>query len=183
MQFTYQTPRLELRILSSEHAAPVRNFYLNNRTFLEPFEPKRPENFFTIGFQQNNLYGEYQGFLKLSHIRFWIFTKRRPDFIIGSVCFSNILRGAFQKCMVGYKLDQFHCHQGYMTEALAYLIPIVAYELKLHRIEAYVQPNNADSISLLSRLQFIEEGYITKFAEINGVWTDHLLFSYLTPIS
>lgn len=179
MQFTYQTDRLELRALTSEHASLVRNFYLMNREFLEPFESKRPENFYTIGFQENNLHGEHQAFLKLNHIRFWLFLKWQPSFIIGTVCFSNIVRGAFQKCMVGYKLDQFHCHQGYMTEALAFLVPMVAKELKLHRVEAYVQPDNQSSIALLSRLNFVEEGYLSKVAEINGNWTDHLLFSYL----
>lgn len=182
MQFTYQTERLDLRILSSEYAELVRDFYLNNRDFLESFEPKRPDNFFSIGFQQNNLYGEYQAFLKLNHIRFWLFLKNETRKLIGSVCFSNILRGAFQKCMVGYKLDQSYCHQGYMTEALSFLVPMVAQELKLHRIEAYVQPDNDSSIHLLSRLKFKEEGYLASYAEINGNWTDHLLFSYIfTP--
>lgn len=179
MQFIYQTNRLELRVLSSDYAPIVRNFYLNNRSFLEPFEPKHPENFFSIGFQQSNLYGEYQAFLRMNHIRFWLFLKNKPSSVIGSVCFSNIVRGAFQKCMVGYKLDRLHCHQGYMTEALSFLIPIITQELKLHRLEAYVQPDNNSSIALLSRLHFIEEGYLSKFAEINGQWTDHLLYSYL----
>ncbi|MBR1743411.1 MAG: GNAT family N-acetyltransferase [Lachnospiraceae bacterium] len=178
MQFIYQTERLELRILSSDYASLVRDFYLKNRDFLKPFEPKRPENFFSIGFQQNNLYGEYKAFLKLNHIRFWLFRRNDPSVIIGSACFSNIVRGAFQKCMVGYKLDQLHCHQGYMTEALSFLVPMVARELKLHRVEAFVQPNNESSVALLSRLHFKEEGYLSSFAEINGKWTDHLLFSY-----
>jgi ribosomal-protein-alanine N-acetyltransferase len=64
-----------------------------------------------------------------------------------------------------------------MQEALSLLIPAVMKEISLHRIEAYVQPDNIPSIQLLTRLGFKEEGYLQKYAEIQGNWTDHLLFS------
>lgn len=179
MQFTYQTKRLLLRILSPEYAAVVNKFYQDNRQFLEPFEPKRPANFYQTDFHRSNLRCEYDAFLRLTYFRYWLFRKEDSDSPIGSVCFSNILHGAFQKCMLGYKLGEAYCHQGYMQEALASLIPIILKESNLHRIEAYVQPDNFPSIRLLSKLNFKEEGYLQKYAEIQGKWTDHLIFSYL----
>lgn len=179
MQFTYQTERLLLKILSPEYAAVINQFYLDNKQFLEPFEPKRPQNFYTTDFHSSNLHCEYNAFLKLSYFRYWLFLKEDSDEPIGSVCFSNILRGAFHKCMLGYKLAEKHCQKGYMLEALSALIPIILKDLKLHRIEAYVQPDNFPSIRLLSKLDFKEEGYLQKYAEIQGSWTDHLIFSYL----
>lgn len=179
MQFTYQTERLLLKVLTPEYATVINQFYLDNQSFFEPFEPKRPQNFYTTGFQHTNLQCEYDAFLRLSYFRYWIFLKEDSDAPIGSVCFSNILRGAFQKCMVGYKLSEHYCHQGYMQEALSTLIPVLMKELKLHRLEAYVQPDNISSIRLLSRLNFKEEGCLQKCAEIQGIWTDHLLYSYI----
>lgn len=179
MQFTYQTNRLILKILTPDYAPLVHKFYQDNKQFLEPFEPNRPNNFYTPNFHHTNLHCEYKAFLRLSYFRYWLFNKENPDFLIGSVCFSNILQGAFQKCMLGYKLGQNSCHQGYMQEALTTLIPLVIQEINLHRIEAYVQPDNTPSIRLLSKLGFIEEGYLQKYAEIQGQWTDHLIFSYL----
>lgn len=181
MQFSYETKRLHLIVLNSDAAPAVQHFYQKNASFLEPFEPKRPENFYTIDFHKSNLACEYRAFLKLSYIRFWIIRKEAPNEPIGSVCFNNILHGAFQKCMIGYKLGEEFCHQGYMHEAISFLIPIVMGELNLHRIEAYVQPDNFASIHLLSSLHFAEEGYLQKFAEIQGNWTDHLIFSYIAP--
>lgn len=178
MQFTYQTERLLLQILNPDQAVPVCNFYRENKEFLEPFEPKRPANFYTYEFHRSNLSYEYNAFLKLSYIRYWIFTKENPSIPIGSVCFNNILHGAFQKCMLGYKLGKSQCHKGYMQETLSALLPVVLQEIKLHRIEAFVQPDNESSIRLLSRLGFIEEGYLQSYAQINGHWKDHLLFSY-----
>ena len=178
MQFSYETKRLQCMILSADAAPLVQHFYVQNASFLEPFEPKRPEKFYTVEFQRSNLTYEYQAFLKLTYMRYWLFIKDCPDEPIGSVCFSNILHGAFQKGIVGYKLGQKYCHQGYMREALSFLLPIITKELKLHRIEAYVQPDNYPSIRLLSKLHFVEEGYLQRYAEIQGTWTDHLLFTY-----
>lgn len=179
MQFTYQTNRLILKVLTPEYASVVNQFYLENRPFLEPFEPKRPNHFYTTDFHYSNLRCEYEAFLRLSYFRYWIFRKEDSDAPIGSVCFNNILQGAFHKCMLGYKLGQNFCHQGYMQEALTMLIPLIMKEINLHRIEAYVQPDNAPSVRLLTRLGFTEEGYLQKYAEICGRWTDHLIFSYL----
>ncbi len=179
MQFTYETKRLSLRVLTPEHASAVCQFYLDNRDFLEPFEPKRPENFYTKNFQASNLNYEYRAFLKMTNIRYWIFEKTSLSQPVGSICFSHFLQGSFKKCNLGYKLSQDYCHKGYMTEALSFLIPVVSQELRLHRIEAYVQPDNRPSASLLSRLDFMEEGYLRSYAEINGTWTDHLIFSLI----
>lgn len=179
MQFSYETSRLILKVLPPEAAPMIRQFYQDNRTFLEPFEPLRPENFYTTEFHHANLLCEYNAFLRLSYFRYWLFSKDIPDKPLGSVCFSNILHGAFEHGMVGYKLGQHNCHNGYMYEALSLLIPLLCKELRLHRLEAYVQPDNTPSIRLLTKLGFVEEGYLQKYAEICGKWTDHLLFSYL----
>lgn len=187
MQFTYQTERLLLKILSREQSEEICQFYMVNREFLEPFEPKRPDNFYTADFHATNLAWEYRAFLSLSHLRYWLYLRENSQSAspqpIGSLCVNNIQRGAFQKCVLGYKLGEAFCHQGYMQEALSFLLPVILEELKLHRIEAYVQPGNAPSIRLLSKLGFQEEGYLSSYAEINGQWRDHLLFSYINSIS
>lgn len=184
MQFIYETDRLTLTVFSPDNAKTVYQFYKKNKDFLEPFEPKRPNNFYTVNFHHSNLSYEYNAFLNMTNFRYWLFLKDNPLFPLGCVCFSNVLHGPFQKAMVGYKLDKDCCHKGYMQEALQFLLPIIMKELHLHRIEAYVQPGNQPSIQLLSKLGFVEEGYLQQYAEINGKWTDHLLFSYFaTSIS
>ena len=81
--------------------------------------------------------------------------------------------------MIGYKIDQEHLQQGYMTEALAYLVPLVCQEYHFRRVEAYVMPDNEPSIHLLENLTFIREGMLHNFAQINGKWEDHYLYTYL----
>ena len=82
--------------------------------------------------------------------------------------------------MVGYKLDSEHTGKGYMTEALKFLLPELCFDYPLHRIEAYVMPDNVSSIRLLNTLGFRKEGYLHSFAKINNNWEDHLLYTYFS---
>lgn len=179
MKFEHKTNRLLLRIVSPDQAADILMFYQNNREFLEPLEPARNPNFYTLDFQKSNLSYEYSAFIKSQYMRLWLFTREAPTVPIGTVCFSNFLHGSFCSCMVGYKMDQNHLHRGYMTETLSYLLPLVCQEYHFHRIEAYVMPNNEPSIRLLERLTFVREGLLHDFAQINGKREDHYLYTYL----
>ncbi len=181
MLVTYTTNRLTLNILNPSMAGLVLDFYVKNRFFLEPHEPERTKRFYTFEYQHSNLSCEYNAFIRHSYIRYWILLDNCPDRVIGTVCFSNMLKGAFASCMIGYKLGKEYCGKGYMQEALTKLIPIICKELSIHRIEAMVMPGNIPSINLLNRLHFIEEGYLHSFAKINGAWEDHILYTYINP--
>ncbi len=180
MDLIHQTERLTLRVLLPKHSPMVLDFYLRNKEYLEPFEPARHPGFYTMDFQKANLNFEYNSFLKHTYLRVWIFLREDASTPIGTVCFSNFLKGAFCSGVLGYKLDQDYCGHGYMTEALSYLIPIAQQEYHLHRIEAMVLLENDPSIRLLSRLNFQQEGILHGFARIQNQWKDHLLFAMLS---
>lgn len=179
MKLIHTTNRLVLQVLPADRAPAVLDFYSRNKDFLEPYEPARHPNFYTLPFQQRNLVYEYNSFLHFNQLRLWLFTEDCPEQAIGSICFSNILKGPFCSCMLGYKMDQAFCGQGYMTEALSYLLPVVAREYHFHRIEAFVMPSNDASVRLLQKLGFQEEGLLREYACIRNQWQDHLLYSIL----
>jgi GNAT acetyltransferase-like protein len=55
--------------------------------------------------------------------------------------------------------------RGYMTEAIQLLLSYAFSDLKLHRIEANIQPHNTASIALVKRAAFTNEGYSRKCFE------------------
>lgn len=179
MQTKFETNRLLLSVSHPDKAAEVLHFYQNNKDFLRPYEPAKNPGFYSLEFQQTNLSFEYNAFVKSRHLRLWMYEKAFPDIPIGTVCFSNFLRGAFSSCMIGYKTDKDHLHHGYMLEALSFLLPLVCWEYHFHRIEAYVMPDNEPSIQLLEKLTFHREGLLHDFAQINGQWENHYIYTYL----
>jgi ribosomal-protein-alanine N-acetyltransferase len=60
-----------------------------------------------------------------------------------------------------------------MTEALQLILKYAFETLKLHRVEANIQPGNVASIALVKRAGFTQEGYSRRYLKISGRWRDH----------
>jgi ribosomal-protein-alanine N-acetyltransferase len=97
------------------------------------------------------------------------------DLIVGECNFSNIIRGPFQACYLGFSVDQQEEGRGLMYWALQASIDHVFRELGLHRIMANYCPENLRSAALLARLGFAREGLAQAYLKINGAWRDHVL--------
>lgn len=180
MNFIYETDRLLLKVLHPEDAAAVLQFFLDNKELFEEYEPDRPDSFYTTAYQKTVLLCEYNLTLKLSAVRFYVFKKEEPEKIIGTVCLRNIRRSVYQSCEVGYKFDAANQHQGYAREALSMLISIAFDALKLHRMEAYVRPDNSASIRLLEALDFTCEGIARDCVFLHNAWQSHYRYSLLS---
>jgi [ribosomal protein S5]-alanine N-acetyltransferase len=95
------------------------------------------------------------------------------DAIVGSINLSQIFRGSFQSAYVGYQVGAPFAGLGYMKEALHLVLRYAFDTMKLHRIEANIQPNNVASIALVKRVGFSKEGYSRRYLKISGRWRDH----------
>jgi len=69
-----------------------------------------------------------------------------------------------------------------MTIGIKLLLSKAFEELKLHRIEANIQPNNKASISLVSHAGFEKEGFSKNYLNIGGLgWKDHERWAIVNP--
>lgn len=93
--------------------------------------------------------------------------------IMGSIALSQIFRGGFQSAYLGYQIGEEFSGQGYMTEAIQLALRYAFTNLKLHRLEANIQPSNIPSIALVKRAGFVREGYSPRYLKICGRWRDH----------
>ena len=104
---------------------------------------------------------------------YFLVCRTEDDAIVGSLNFSQIFRRGFQNTYLGYQLFAGYTGNGYMTEAVDIGLRHAFLELKLHRVEANVQPSNKPSVAVLRRNGFAKEGLSRRYLKINGRWRDH----------
>lgn len=168
-----ETGDLLLKEADAAFAAELSAYYLRNRSFFAPFEPLREDDYYTEAYQRKELLADQARWQKGEGFRFYIF-HREDDRLIGIVGLNNIIRGCFQSCFIGYKLDEQYINRGYMTQAVNAVVQFGFNELKLHRIEGSVLPENARSLRVLEKCGFVREGYSPKYLRINGEWRGHV---------
>jgi len=98
---------------------------------------------------------------------------RRTGTMAGLVNINNIIRGRFQNGSLAYAAFAPTAGQGYMAEGLGLVLRYAFERLRLHRLEAQIQPGNHASIGLVRRLGFRREGYSPELLFIDGAWRDH----------
>ena len=99
---------------------------------------------------------------------------RRADrTLVGAINLTEIVRGRFQSGYLGYHIGAAYARNGYMTEALQLMLALVFRRLRLHRVEANIQPGNRASLRLVKSAGFRREGYSRRYLKIAGRWRDH----------
>jgi ribosomal-protein-alanine N-acetyltransferase len=93
--------------------------------------------------------------------------------IVGVFSLSQIFYGNFQSAYMGYSAGKPYAGRGYMSDGMRLVLRHAFVRLKLHRVEANIQPDNAPSISLVLRAGFKREGYSPRYLKIAGRWRDH----------
>ncbi len=105
--------------------------------------------------------------------------RREGHELVGAYNLSEIVRGVFHSAYLGYYAFAPWAGHGYMRAGLALVLQAAFADLKLHRVEANVQPANVRSIRLLQAIGFTREGYSRRYVKIAGRWRDHVRFAML----
>ncbi|MEU1662392.1 GNAT family N-acetyltransferase [Streptomyces sparsogenes] len=99
----------------------------------------------------------------------------------GTININSIIRGRYQGASLGYAAFAPSAGHGYMTEGLALILRHAFTDLRLHRLEASIQPANKASLALVQRLGFRYEGVSPDYLYINGAWRDHERWAITAP--
>ncbi|MEV0091882.1 GNAT family protein [Streptomyces sp. NPDC050738] len=165
-----------LRPMALADATPLAEAYRRNREHLRPWEPVRPEAFFTYEGQLARLAGilaDRDG----GRVVPWMFTDDAdPGRIIGGITLTNLVMGPFCSASLGYWLDGEETGRGLATAAVEAVCRVARDNLGLHRIEASTLLENAASQRVLAKCGFEQIGTAPRYLSINGAWRDHHLF-------
>jgi ribosomal-protein-alanine N-acetyltransferase len=110
----------------------------------------------------------------------WAITLKDEDAMIGSIAIWRIDKGNY-RAEIGYVLHPAYQGKGLMHEAMQTIIDYGFREMKLHSLEANINPDNLASQKVLERAGFVKEAYFRENYYYNGKFIDSAIYSLLTP--
>lgn len=159
---------MNLRPAGVADAEAFAALFSANRDFLAPFDPIRPDDFYTVEGQRTRLARSIGTYAILD-----------GDEVAGTLGISNVVLGAFRSANLGYWVDGARNGRGLATRAVAAAIEIAFGELGLHRLEAGALVENIASQRVLEKNGFERIGLAPRYLLIAGAWRDHILFQRL----
>ncbi len=130
-------PQIALRPSRVGDAPTLTRLYTEQRAFLAPFEPTRPDWFFTEDGQRTVLRRDQELRAAGAAERLLIL---RAGVVVGVLSISNIVRGALESATVGYFVARAYNGQGIATTAVGLAVEWAFGEAGLHRLEAGTLP-------------------------------------------
>lgn len=113
------------------------------------------------------------------HYRFLVIHRDSGD-IAGVININDVIRGNFQSASLGYYAFSPYAGRGLMCAGLLLVLKQAFQKLKLHRLEANIQPGNRASIALVKKCGFVREGFSRRLIKVRGRWKDHERWAILS---
>lgn len=176
-----ETERLTIRLPEMADVPEIIRYYSENRDHLQPFSPIFASDFVDEAIWIEQVKVRAREFAAGESFRAFLYSHESPKRIVGNLNLTQVHRGPFQGCVLGYNLALEEQGKGYMTEAVAGAVAFAFGTWKLHRVAANYMPRNTKSGAVLERCGFQVEGHAPAYLLINGKWEDHVLTAITNP--
>lgn len=166
-----------LRAIHPRDAEPLRRLLAGNRAWLEPWEASLPGG-------GNAVPGSVSMRPMIKLLRRAMrggsgvpFAITHREVLVGQLTISDIGGGALRSASLGYWVSQHAAGLGLAPAAVALAIDYAFDDLRLHRIEVCIRPENRPSLRVVEKLGLRPEGRRERYIHINGDWRDHDSFA------
>jgi ribosomal-protein-alanine N-acetyltransferase len=106
----------------------------------------------------------------------WGITLKNKIKIVGTIGYHRIVKEHY-RAEVGYMIDPQYWNTGLMSEAITKVIEYGFDKMKLHSIEAIINPSNSISRKILQKFNFIKEGFFKENFFFEGEFFDSEVYS------
>ncbi|MBW5482729.1 GNAT family N-acetyltransferase [Streptomyces bambusae] len=169
---------VEMRGVGLGDAAGLAEVLGRNRDHMRPFEPYRPESFYTEQGQRERIEQQLAARDAGALVPFLLVdtTTGTP---VGAINLGRIEQGPFRSGGIGYWVDEARRGKGLAAAAADAVCRHARDVVGLHRVEAGTLLDNLASQRVLEKAGFEPFGVAPKYLHINGAWRDHRLFQRL----
>ncbi|HYJ49129.1 MAG TPA: GNAT family protein [Microbacterium sp.] len=171
------TPRrhgsVAIRLVRQRDARVLQQELLTNRAWLRPWEATSPDGpvSFDMRAGVRRLLQQYRDGTGVP------FVMEYDGDVTGQLNVWGVARGSLASATIGYWVSERFAGRGITTTSVALATDVCFDELRLHRMEICIRPENQASLRVVEKLGFRYEGLRRRFIHINGDWRDHYAFA------
>lgn len=164
---------VSIRLIKPRDARVLQHELLSNRGWLRPWEATSPDG--PVSFDMRSgvrrLLQQYRDGAGVP------FVMEHAGELAGQLNVWGIARGSLATATIGYWVSQRFAGRGITPAAVAMATDICFGELRLHRMEICIRPENDASLRIVEKLGFRYEGLRRRYIHIDSDWRDHYAFA------
>lgn len=169
--------RTAVRAFRSDDLPERAQLVAANREHTAPWDPIRPDGWYTPSGQERELRMDLDSWLRGSGYAFAVLDRAGDDRMIGRVALANVVRGPWLNATIGWWTAADAGGRGHGTEAVGLVLAFAFEHAGLHRVQPAIIPRNTRSVRVAEKNGFRLEGRALRYLNIAGVWEDHDIYA------
>jgi [ribosomal protein S5]-alanine N-acetyltransferase len=162
-----------IRLVRARDARVLQNELLSNRSWLRPWEATSPDGpvSFDMRLGVRRLLQQHRDGLGVP------FVMEYDGHVAGQLNVWGIARGSLATATIGYWVSERFAGKNITPTSVALATDLCFQEMRLHRMEICIRPENKASLRVVEKLGFRYEGLRRRYIHIDGDWRDHYAFA------
>ncbi len=169
----YRHGPISIRLVRPRDARVLQAELMANRSWLRPWEATSPDGpvSFDMRLGVRRLLQQYRDGGGVP------FVMEYDGEVAGQLNVWGLSRGSLSSATIGYWVSERFAGRGITPTSVAMATDFCFREMRLHRMEICIRPENVASLRVVEKLGFRYEGLRRRYIHINGDWRDHYCFA------
>ena len=155
-------------------------FHQENRFYVDNFSTTKPNDFYTIEFQQKLVVQSLIDFERDQGYTFGVLSHNSKK-ILAKIKTQRDLNRNHNYVTIELIIDYRFRNIEFGESILKCIIDFLFKSREIHKIYAQILTDDVYSIQLFAQNNFLHEGKLMKSYHVNGEWRDHLLYALINP--
>ena len=162
-----------IRLIRPRDARVLQDHLARNRAWLQPWEATSPDGIVSLDMRVGvrRLLQQYRDGGGVP------FVMEYEGEVAGQLNVWGLSRGSLSSATIGYWVAEQYAGHAITPTAVAMATDVCFTDLRLHRIEICIRPENTKSLRVVEKLGFRYEGLRRRYIHIDGDWRDHYAFA------
>lgn len=165
--------QISIRLVRPRDAKTLQTELVQNRGWLRQWEATSPDGPISLDMRSGvrRLLQQYRDGTGVP------FVMEHEGEVAGQLNVWGIARGSLSSATIGYWVSERFAGKGITPTSVALATDVCFEDLRLHRMEICIRPENTKSLRVVEKLGFRYEGLRRRYIHIDGDWRDHYAFA------